>query len=618
MSLVGMALRGEILEGNFFPNPEFEQGTALDQPARGVFEGWMRGGSDLSASLVSTEKTVSASHALALEDDTGNGWGEWSIEVDLRPHLVPGVIFEARWHEIFNTSGAMGIRFTYRNENGVIVLVERAPISGQSAGWHGSVTASTFAARKMVLAIPVSAETVTVSIHSGNSASATGSVLIDDFSMRVLPNDDPGLDVNPTDLGAVPLNSNGSVLTLPVRNSGVTQNLELREVTLEGAVGTASEIESFPASLAPQEEGLIRIQVTTADTLGSVEGEVVIDSNDQSDPSVRVPVVFRVTNSNGLLAHYPLDETEGDAVTDRSGNGYDGDLFSIAGGAYGLGAPALTGEGNSLRLEDSGSSFGAGSIQVEGLPTLQTFSVSFWMRIDPNDIGSRSVLFARLPSMELSLPGNTFNELEWAVEGGFQDLKTDPVLQAARVYHVVFTREIVAPGERHVRVYVDGQLLAENLNAVNYQDDAMRTLEIGAADGQNGFTGWLDDIQIYERSISATEAKMLFDHPGTTLPTPGTTRVDSDGDGFSDAAEAVAGTDASDPSSFLRVEEIALVQGGVEVRWNSVAAVRYRVEASADLESWQLLKETEGDGGLQAALDTASESIRYFRIHVGE
>ena len=31
--------------------------------------------------------------------------------------------------------------------------------------------------------------------------------------------------------------------------------------------------------------------------------------------------------SSGLVAHYPLDETTGTVIRDRSGNGYDGTLY---------------------------------------------------------------------------------------------------------------------------------------------------------------------------------------------------------------------------------------------------------------------------------------------------
>ncbi|MBC8011178.1 MAG: DUF1800 family protein, partial [Burkholderiales bacterium] len=74
--------------------------------------------------------------------------------------------------------------------------------------------------------------------------------------------------------------------------------------------------------------------------------------------------------------------------------------------------------------------------------------------------------------------------------------------------------------------------------------------------------------------------------------------ADPDGDGLPNTHEAVAGTDPRDPQSRLAIRSLALPSPTqVELRWPSVLAKRYRVQASADLATWINLSATVvGDG----------------------
>jgi hypothetical protein len=96
--------------------------------------------------------------------------------------------------------------------------------------------------------------------------------------------------------------------------------------------------------------------------------------------------------------------------------------------------------------------------------------------------------------------------------------------------------------------------------------------------------------------------------------------VDSDGDGVSDYAEFVAGTDPTLPSSRFRISAInRLGDGSVRLTWTSVSGRGYRIYGSSNLISW-----TAASAWIQAVSGTtictlpppAPEAPRFFRIEV--
>ncbi len=97
---------------------------------------------------------------------------------------------------------------------------------------------------------------------------------------------------------------------------------------------------------------------------------------------------------------------------------------------------------------------------------------------------------------------------------------------------------------------------------------------------------------------------------------------DSDGDGQSDANEALAGTNPNDPSSSLRALGVRTSASGVEVSWSSVAGKKYIVEYSPSLakNSWQAITTTDSQGTTTRFTDTDSTRIRaalgYYRIRL--
>ncbi|MCL4786851.1 MAG: DUF1565 domain-containing protein [Verrucomicrobia bacterium] len=99
-------------------------------------------------------------------------------------------------------------------------------------------------------------------------------------------------------------------------------------------------------------------------------------------------------------------------------------------------------------------------------------------------------------------------------------------------------------------------------------------------------------------------------------------QVDADGDGMSDAAEVVAGTNPTDPASALRLSAgLITSQNRTALRWSSVAGRSYHIEFRPRLdptETWHTaVSHLSGSGHLLEWQDTTTEAgSRWYRLGV--
>src|SRR5207253_404872 len=88
-----------ILVSNFWPNPTFEEGDQLDNPAAGSPLGWNRGGSDSRGDIILHDKATSPTHALALNDTNVSGYSEWYASVSLVDIATAGDSLNLQWQQ---------------------------------------------------------------------------------------------------------------------------------------------------------------------------------------------------------------------------------------------------------------------------------------------------------------------------------------------------------------------------------------------------------------------------------------------------------------------------------------------------------------------------------------
>lgn len=101
----------------------------------------------------------------------------------------------------------------------------------------------------------------------------------------------------------------------------------------------------------------------------------------------------------------------------------------------------------------------------------------------------------------------------------------------------------------------------------------------------------LDIFRIAPEGVSLFGTLSISASGVITYTKPSTTPVDHDGDGYTDADEALAGTSDSNPSDFFRVSSLTNSAGNTVINFNSIASRSYKIYYSEDLAagSWQLI-----------------------------
>ena len=423
---------------------------------------------------------------------------------------------------------------------------------------------------------------------------------------------DPNLSTaSVLDFGAFPGNPGVLKRTLRLVNSGTDNTLSITSSTITGENQDLFAVSALPSTLAPGASADVEVTYSpTGAATGTFRATLAVESNDENEATTLVQFRVKIENSNRLLAHYKMDETEGSQMTDGSGNGFHGVYRETNGGTVQLGAEALA-SGSAVRLSDNGGNgAGFGEVSAElDLPSLAVGSYAFWVHLDQTDVGTTSGLFGRGDET----PGDPFGvalavtddpaPVQW-ISDGTESLTSDPFLAAGETYHVLFTyadeNGSDDPSVDRIRLYVNGELLSEAAGTQGYDVRKSGSFQIGAVSGLLGLTGVMDDFQIYQKELSADEAAFLFANPGQTLP----------GDGGAEPPVT--------PPADFRVQSITRDGNNVSLTWPSATDATYTIQSSVDLVTWQDAKtgHPAKAGDTTSFTDTPAASVRFYRISV--
>ncbi len=148
--------------------------------------------------------------------------------------------------------------------------------------------------------------------------------------------------------------------------------------------------------------------------------------------------------------------------------------------------------------------FGSGYAQFY-FPQLQSYSVSLWVNQTLSQVGERQILSATADSLGLTV----YNDKSFLFFDG-SILKSKTKLKNGTFYHVVITND----GSKK-NIYVDGKLEGSSSTSIYGLPKPGKARLGSTADSvERLFAGVIDDLRIYNYSLSAKEVKTLYDKHG--------------------------------------------------------------------------------------------------------
>ncbi len=432
--------------------------------------------------------------------------------------------------------------------------------------------------------------------------------------------------------------------TFQLFNNGLSESLEVSSAVITGPAQSGFAIVSYPESLGPEESGTVEVSLNTDGLSGSVDATLELTTNNVSASVLRIALTALVQDPSGLLAHYPMDETEGSTLMDVSPNGFNGELLADGGASLQLAQPALA-SGTAIRFDSVGADAAYAAIPDDLIPPLHDFSVALWVTFAERSDGGADTLISKgtqgIPFSLVRLTDSSPSRLAWLVSGN-EVIVSDENILADTLYHVVLTQTDATGADPLTKFYIDGELIGESSDGA-FEDTAASSLYLGATSLNDvasfGLMGTLDDVQVYNRAITDEEVATLLASPGSTLvPTDddrdddGLTNdeelalgtdpdnADTDGDGMPDGAEVLAGSDPVSAASLFGIRQVVRTSPSeVALTWTSATGIVYVIESTETLEpdAWVEVESVTGDDGeTTQAVSDLTAADQYFRVRV--
>ena len=399
-----------------------------------------------------------------------------------------------------------------------------------------------------------------------------------------------------------------AILTLT--NEGWEEAI-ITDLALKGNDAPSFDVsETLPITLGA---GGTRDITVSFDPKGSNEERLAvleIVSNDVVRPTKEIPI--RGKAIDGLVLRLGFDDPDGSplnsfaAPLDLSGNGFRA-AYVVNSSNPTLGRPSLVGgDGFSVGFDDGGGT--ANYVLTDNdFPHTPTVSYSLWIR---SMAGSgEDALFNRDPQFSqndgiFGLGLLADGSLRFRIAGTGILITEPDTIEEGTIYHIVLThldRDGFGTGEvDRTRLYVDGELLAEETDTLEFP----LYPEVGATNTRlwiatrsaagRGYTGDMDDFQVYNIELTPDEVRDMFDNPGTVA--------------------------SSTPSAPIQITDISFDSSSrnVNLTWSSRPGKNYILESSSNLsEPWLEVGAIASGGESTSATDEGvpdDVTERYYRV----
>jgi PKD repeat protein len=250
------------------------------------------------------------------------------------------------------------------------------------------------------------------------------------------------------------------------------------------------------------------LSVTTAGDWGGAttrDGVVHDATGDRQADQLQLGYPAVDTGGSNLTGYWPLDEDSGTTAVDASASGYDGDVNGAALGSAGILGTTAYG------FDDTAW------VQLDGYPNLDDeIAISAWIYTTDNSEAGQRIFVddennAGGYALSLGDPGT--GQLRFYSRGVDPiSLDTGAVIENNRWYHVTAVANTTS-NER--RIYVNGTLEASDSDG-GYSgtwgtDSGPAAIggEVPGGETANRFNGRIDEVRVYNRTLSTTEVETL-------------------------------------------------------------------------------------------------------------
>lgn len=313
-------------------------------------------------------------------------------------------------------------------------------------------------------------------------------------SVACTVNVDPGV-------GAITINGYSGTIT---QSAALTVNGDFSQAsgTFAGGSGTIHVGGTFSLSGGTFRATSGRLEVVgsfgkTGGTFTHNNGQLMLSASTSQTFASAGATFYDLTVNDGLAGYWPLDESSGSSLADKSGYANSGTLA----GTYSrsVSPPTSINFSDARAVTFDGSSARA-SLGTTGLPAANAAqSISAWVRFaGASSTQSLVALTGSSSAVTLGLGSGNVRVLK---NSGSLVSTTAP--STGTWHHVAYTWD----GSTNT-LYVDG--VAAGTSSTAHDSSAVTAAFIGATSASAGFlNGSLDDVRIYSRALSASEVASL-------------------------------------------------------------------------------------------------------------
>jgi len=332
-------------------------------------------------------------------------------------------------------------------------------------------------------------------------------------------------------------NTTAKVTTASYPTAG-TYNVSL---TATGSSGSVTK--SYP--------NLITVTAPTTTTVST--GTTTTPTDTTTTPPVTA------TSNNGLVAAYGFEEVSGTTVTDASGNSNHGTITNAVSIASGHSGKALSFNGANawVTVKDSAS------LDLSASMTLEAWVYPLAMTNGGQTVilkeSSGAEVYALYADEDANLPVSYIND------GSYQAVTGPNRLPVNQWTHLVSTYD-----GQYQRLYVNGIEVAKSAQSGLIQQSGGVLRLGGNSVWGEYFNGYIDEVRIYNRALTATEV-------GNNLATP----VSGASDATATQLQFILGNKNEEPWVDYRAKGVAQAFRAVPAKSGSVTEVKVYLDASA-------------------------------------